>query len=137
MEGNNLENKGTKKNTLNVLLVEDEPLVRYIHRSFLENLNCTVHCAENGKEALEMLKKPYDIVFMDMGLPDISGTDVVKTYRSTQSYHLPIIALTAYDSHGDQQKFIAAGVDEVIVKPVTEQTLSAILAQHSGRAIKL
>jgi len=114
-----------------VLLVEDLRIIRLIHSNFLQTLDCFVDCAENGQQALEMLSDIYDIVFMDMGLPDIMGTDVVKSYRSHEKgQHLPIVALTAHGGKEDRKNFIASGIDEVLIKPVTIQQLSDTLKKH-------
>lgn len=122
-----------------ILLVEDQPVIRLIHINFLQSLDCFVHFAENGKEALYYLKENllnklanFDLVFMDMGLPDVSGIEVVKTYRKMEEddMHISIVALTAYGGKDDRQKFIEAGVDEVVVKPVTIQQLNQILMKY-------
>jgi CheY-like chemotaxis protein len=116
-----------------VLLVEDQPIVRIIHSNFLQSLDCVVLCVSNGHEALALINEEnnFDIIFMDMGLPDISGIEVVKAYRKTEKYqNFPIIALTAYGGKDDKQKFLEAGVDEVVVKPVTIQQLNLVLQRH-------
>lgn len=130
-----------------ILLVEDQPVIRIIHINFLESLGCFVYSAENGTQALNFLKtnlantlNDFDLVFMDMGLPDISGIEVVKTYRKLEEsskQNLSIVALTAYGGKDDRQKFMEAGVNEVVVKPVTIQQLNQILIKYidSNKAV--
>lgn len=126
--------ESTAKAKYHVLLVEDQPIIRIIHSNFLQSLDCSVFCVANGHEALALIndiEHKFDIIFMDMGLPDISGIEVVKAYRKTEKYqHFPIIALTAYGGKDDKQKFLEAGVDEVVVKPVTIQQLNLVLQRH-------
>ena len=66
---------------LKVLLVEDDEIVQIVHNNYLQALNCFVDIANNGQEALEKLNGTYDLVFLDMGLPDIHGMDVIKEFR--------------------------------------------------------
>lgn len=134
MEDDSLSPVKADKPKCRVLLVEDDRLIRFIHTNFLEKLDCIVQSAENGQKALEMLKNQYDIVFMDMGLPDMTGMEVVKSYRNNESQkRLPIIALTAYGGKDDRRDFIEAGVNDVIVKPVTVQQLDQILQKFCNR----
>lgn len=119
-------------NTTRVLLVEDVPMVLILHQKFLTDLGCIVETAEDGEQALDKLKKTYDIVFLDMGLPDISGDEVAKRYRENEApnVHLPIIALTAYGGEEHQKKFLSSGIDKVMVKPVTKEQLSDVLKTY-------
>lgn len=126
-----LEEQKADNPKFRALLVEDQPIIQFIHINFLQNLGCCVRCAENGEKALEMLNNTYDIVFLDMGLPDITGVEVVKSYRKKENEkRLPIVALTAHGGYEDKKSFIEAGVDEVIVKPVTIQQLDLILQKY-------
>ncbi len=130
----NLQIIETDKPKKRVLLVDDEEMVQLIHREFLVDLDCIVDTANNGKQALDMLAKDthYDYLFADMGMPGISGPDLVRSYRDIERFHnkhMPIIALTSYSSRKDKQNFIDAGVDKVLVKPVTPEQLQATLAE--------
>jgi two-component system sensor histidine kinase/response regulator len=108
---------------LHVLLVEDDKMIQFIHKRILMKLGCQVTIAESGKEALQMLNNSYDIVFMDMGLPDIAGPDILKEFRNVESagQHTPIIAVTGFGAEHDLQVFLEAGADEVLVKPVKRE----------------
>ncbi len=115
-----------------VLIVEDMPMILMLHQNFLTDLGCIVETVEDGSQTLEKLKNGYDIVFIDIGLPDISGDEVAKRYRESEPVgkHLPIIALTAYGGSEYQKKFLDSGIDEVMVKPVTKQQLSEVLQRY-------
>jgi len=120
-----------------VLLVEDDEIVQIIHNNYLEELNCHVDVAINGKEALERLNRTYDLVFLDMGLPDIHGIDVIKEFRKRTlgKKQTPVISLTGYGSESSKREFIDAGVDEVIVKPVFLEQLEKIIQKYCREQI--
>lgn len=121
--------KETKK--LKILLVEDDPFVEIIHRNYLEKLVETIHVARNGHEALKKLKNHYDLIFMDMGLPDISGMEVVINYRKRKNkQYIPIISLTGYSSESNRQEFMKAGANEVMIKPVFIEQLEAVIQKY-------
>lgn len=119
-------------NKLKVLLIEDDAIVRIVHMNFLEELGYEVDIACHGTEALTMVDNPYDLILMDMGLPDILGTEVVKEFRRrlTKEKRTPIIALTGYSSESSKLDFLASGIDEVIIKPVFFEQLEQILLQY-------
>jgi PAS domain S-box-containing protein len=121
----------TKTKKLKILLVEDDAFVEIIHRNYLEKLVETIHVARNGQEALEKLKDNYDLIFMDMGLPDISGKDVLINYRKRKNKHrTPIISLTGYSSESNKQEFITAGANEVMIKPVFIEQLENVIQKY-------
>lgn len=127
--------KQTHQQSLRVLLVEDMPLILMLHKRFLMELNCVVETAEDGQKALEMLKNPeetFDVICMDIGLPDISGEDIIKHFREnrTSDRHIPIIALTAFGTQDYKKKFFELGIDEIMVKPITKQQLSEVLQKY-------
>jgi hypothetical protein len=96
----------------------------------LEDHGMTVRFAENGKQALEQLRKDpnVDAVLMDVMMPEMDGYETTKTIRAMDQFRtLPIIALTAKAMKGDREKCIAAGASDYITKPVdTEQLLSLL-----------
>jgi CheY-like chemotaxis protein len=112
-----------------ILLIEDDAIVRVVHANFLEGLGCLVDIVVNGKEALARLNQCYDLIFMDMGLPDILGVDVTKKFKIHQP-NIPIIALTGYSSESSKQEFLRAGIDEIMIKPVFIEQLEKILLTY-------
>ncbi len=133
-EQSNASVNRSKINPLKVLLVEDDAIVQIIHKNYLEQLVGTVEIANNGKEALALMNNDYDLIFMDMGLPDIHGTDVVKEFRERTlgKSHVPIVSLTGYGSASSQQEFLKSGVDQVIIKPVFIEQLEKVIKQYCG-----
>lgn len=128
-------NNNIKK--IKVLLVEDDAIVQIVHNNYLQELNCLVDIASNGKEALEKLNGVYDLVFLDMGLPDIHGMDVIKEFRKRTlgKKQTPIISLTGYSAESSKQDFIKAGVEEVMIKPVFLEQLEKIIQKYCGEKI--
>ena len=115
-----------------ILLIDDEAVIRLIHSKFLEGLNCEVDTVENGEKALKMLEQnhPYDFIFSDMGLPGMSGAELTKLYRQREKHFhrcVPIIGLTGYSSQEDKENFLRAGVNEILVKPVSVKQLQDVL----------
>lgn len=113
-----------------VLLVEDHHLSAKIAKNILSNLNCQVDIAMDGKTTLEMLQNNhYDLIFMDIGLPDMSGYEITRRIRSHElsEEHIPIIALTAHADSESQQQCLDAAMNAVINKPLTKQGAKNIL----------
>jgi two-component system, OmpR family, aerobic respiration control sensor histidine kinase ArcB len=118
---------------LKVLIVEDDKVIQLVHRKLLEKLNCIVETAERGDIAIEMTKNnQYDLIFMDIGLPRVSGVDVIKhiRQRNDESSKTYIIAVTGYSSDEDKQAFMEAGADEIAIKPIEYGSLETILRQY-------
>lgn len=130
----NLKAQSKESNKLKILLVEDDAIVEIIHKNYLESLVETLHIARNGHEALEKLNDHYDLVFMDMGLPDISGKDVIiKIRKKMKNKHIPIVSLTGYGSESNKQEFLNAGADEVMIKPVFIDQLKEIIEKYCNK----
>jgi CheY-like chemotaxis protein len=107
-----------------IAVVEDNPDNRLLVRVILEPLY-EVTEYENGFLALEGLprQKP-DLVLLDVSLPEMDGTEVLKKIRlDDQLRDLPVIALTAHAMAGDREKFIKAGFDDYVTKPIVDESL--------------
>jgi CheY-like chemotaxis protein len=111
-----------------VLIVDDDVRNIFSLTSVLEDHGMVVDFVENGRDAIAKLKqkKDYDIILMDIMMPDMDGFDTTRTIRGDDQFKtLPIIALTAKAMKGDRERCIAAGASDYITKPVdTEQLLS-------------
>jgi PAS domain S-box-containing protein len=113
-----------------VLMVEDELINQKILSTMLGELGCRFDIAENGEQALNLINiNSYDLVFMDIGLPDIDGILLTKKIRkeALNKKYLPIIATTAYALEEEIQSFHAAGVNDVITKPIEQVALQNVL----------
>ena len=113
-----------------ILVVDDDVRNIFSLTSVLEDHGMVVRFAENGKQAIEQLKKnpSIDAVLMDVMMPEMDGYETTKVIRGMEQFRaLPIIALTAKAMKGDREKCIAAGASDYITKPVdTEQLLSLL-----------
>lgn len=103
-----------------VLVVEDSPLSMELALDILYAQGFTACGAENGKEAIKMVEKEiYDLILMDIELPDMDGVAVTKIIKSKPEYkNVPVIALTAYAMKGDRERFLGEGFDDYISKPI-------------------
>ena len=120
--------------TYRLLLVEDEPINRLAVSSLLRKDGHTVQEAASGREALDILgREAMDAVLLDIQMPDMDGLETLAAIRrgaaSGQWPDLPVIALTAHAMAGDRERFLAAGMDEYLAKPVEHQELILVLEQ--------
>ena len=90
--------------------------------------NYTLLKATDGEEALDTaIRERPDLIIMDIHLPKVSGLEVTRKLRQMPAFnHVPIIALTAYAMKGDKEKFIAAGCDAYLSKPINTRELPKI-----------
>ncbi len=125
---------------LRLLVVDDDPLNQNIMELMLLPLGYELEYACDGAEALEAIKtKPYDLVFMDLMLPDMSGREVCRQVRVWEAgkRHVPIIAVTGYDMPGQPMELFKAGMDDYIFKPYDLRGVKRIIglyAKHDERA---
>ncbi|RUR19990.1 PAS domain-containing sensor histidine kinase [Legionella sp. km535] len=114
-----------------VLVVEDNPIAQIVAKSILSKLNCTTDIADTGKNAIEYWKKHhYDLIFMDIGLPDMDGyeiTHLIRVHELTKKIHTPIIALTAHAGDENKKRCIDAGMNAVLTKPLTTKNCADII----------
>jgi PAS domain S-box-containing protein len=114
-----------------VLVVEDQLLAAKVAQSIISNLGCSVDVAPDGKTALRFVSEnKYDLIFMDVGLPDTTGYEVTKQIRANEwklDEHIPIVALTAHIDTENKQACIYSGMDAVISKPLMANTAKDIL----------
>ena len=117
---------------LSILVAEDSPINAKVIIAFLTEAGHTVTHAEDGAVALEyLLNNHYDVVIMDMRMPELDGLEVTKKWRHHEGgiKHVPIIALTANASQEDQQTCHKAGMDAFLTKPVDKQKLYDVIAE--------
>jgi len=107
-----------------ITLVEDNPDNRLLVRVILESLY-EVNEYETGFAALEGLQREKPaLVLLDVSLPEMDGTEVLRRIRADAGLRdLPVIALTAHAMSGDREKYLAAGFDEYVTKPIVDETL--------------
>lgn len=109
-----------------VLIVEDDPICQKINTSLCKLSGMEASIAETGQQALDFLaKNTYDLILMDIGLPDMSGIEVASKVRENQP-NIPIVAVTAHMSK-DQQCVLPNGpFNKVVHKPLMKQIINKI-----------
>jgi two-component system sensor histidine kinase/response regulator len=117
-----------------VLLVEDNATNRRVAELFLERAGCGVVVAADGREALEELhKRPVDLVLMDVQMPLMDGLEATRRIRADVpgGARIPIVGLTANALKDQVEACRAAGMDEVIAKPIERERLEAVLERYA------
>jgi CheY-like chemotaxis protein len=107
--------------TRRVLLAEDNPVNQAVARLMLERMGCVVDIAMDGEQAVAMWSRAgYDIVFMDCHMPGMDGLEATRQIRSSEAagHRTHIVAITADAMRGARERFLAAGMDDYISKPV-------------------
>lgn len=117
-----------------ILLVEDNKTNQKLMSIILKKLGFTFDLASDGIEAVESYKKGgYDLLLMDENMPNMNGseaTKLIRQYEKEQNLkHTPIIALTANAIKGDKERFLEAGMDEYLAKPIDRRALTELLTQ--------
>ncbi len=119
---------------LNVLVVEDNEINQKISKTLLEQVGCKVDIAENAAKALTRSHQQYDLIFMDIGLPDMDGFEATKRIRALEAegQRTPIVAMTAHVFDHDREKCFEVGMDEVMAKPVMRDVLISVLERWAA-----
>jgi CheY-like chemotaxis protein len=117
------------------LVVDDHPINRLLVRQILKNnwKNCEIVEADNGLKALEALRQqPFDVVLMDMVMPEMDGIEATAALRQSlgaPACDTPVLGLTANVNPQDLERFSAAGVNAVVLKPFDAVKVCAQVAQ--------
>ena len=116
----------------NVLLVEDNDVNQMVAKGMLEKMGCRVTIAEDGAQALAVLKGiNFDVVLMDINMPVMNGRDATSQFREIEEVneYTPVIALTANVLQDDVDSYYKAGMDDYLAKPFTLEKLSLALSK--------
>jgi signal transduction histidine kinase/DNA-binding response OmpR family regulator len=120
---------------LRVLVAEDNEINQNLIRAVLDNFDMEITIANNGKEALDLRKEhTYDLILMDIQMPVMGGieaTEAILEYERTHNKeHIPIIALTANALQGDREKYLRAGMDDYVSKPIRIDQIRRVIHEH-------
>jgi PAS domain S-box-containing protein len=143
---------GPTDKSLNILLAEDNPMNQKVAANMLRKMGHRVTVAENGQVAVAAVqrtargeestgaKQPFDLILMDGQMPEMDGIAAARAIRRLEGEALsdggnmpiPIIAVTANAMKGDRERFIDAGMDDYMAKPIKRKTLQEILGKYGG-----
>jgi len=118
---------------LRVLMAEDNPVNQAVTRTMLHNAGCTLQIAPNGQEAIEKLQsagQPFDVLLMDMEMPELDGLAATRAIRTCGFTALPIIGLTGNDAETARASCMLAGMDDYLVKPFSFTSLCETILRH-------
>ena len=121
--------KGNGK--VHILLAEDNPVNQKLATILLRKRGYQVTVVDNGQQALDAIAATeFDLVLMDVQMPDMSGTDATIELRRRETpggAHIPVVAMTAHTMKGDAEKFLEAGMDDYVSKPIEPRVLFACI----------
>ncbi|MBF0399337.1 MAG: response regulator [Magnetococcales bacterium] len=121
-----------------ILVAEDDPINQAVIQGMLKRFALQVDFASQGRQAMAMLTdRAYDLVLLDCQMPEMDGYAVCRAFRDLERYrgrHTPVVALTAFAMQGDREKCLAAGMDDYLPKPISQQEIhSTLLRWLSGK----
>ncbi|HSQ45285.1 MAG TPA: ATP-binding protein, partial [Lutibacter sp.] len=120
-----------------ILVVEDIALNQLLMRTLLDDFGFECDIASNGKEAIEKMQtKKYDLVLMDLQMPEMNGFEATEYIRNTMNSTIPILALTADVTTVDLAKCKAVGMNDYIAKPVDERLLYTKMLSYLKKTAK-
>lgn len=123
---------------LRVLVVEDNAINQAVARGMLEKLGCDIEMLDSGEPAVERVRRGgLDLVLMDGEMPGMDGSEATRRIRAWEQEgnrpRLPIVAMTAHTGDSEVAGFLAAGMDDVIAKPVSLASLAARIDRFRPR----
>ncbi|WP_070962379.1 aerobic respiration two-component sensor histidine kinase ArcB [Vibrio sonorensis] len=125
-----------KQPSLNIFMVEDIELNVTVAKSLLESLGHTVKVAMNGQDALlQFSPEEFDLVFLDIQLPDMTGFDIAEHYRKTYENLPPLVALTA-NVLKNKQEYLDRGMDDAISKPLSVTAIQDVICKFVANSVE-
>lgn len=123
------------KRSVRILMVEDNVMNQKLGQSVLKKLGFHADVAGNGREAVEILEqRSYDLILMDAQMPEMDGIEATHVIRDMKSkvlrHDVPVIALTANAMSGDRERYLAAGMDDYVSKPIQTGELLGAMLRH-------
>ena len=118
-----------------ILITEDNPRNMRLMEAVLRPHGYTILKAADGEEALEVtIREKPALILLDMRLPKLSGLEVTRRLKQMPGLaNIPIVAVTAYAMKGDKEKFIEAGCDTYLAKPINTRELPGVVAEMLAR----
>ena len=122
---------------LRILVVDDEPDTLGLIKLTLQTAGYQVQTATGGREGLRLVREePFDVVILDIMMPDVSGFDVMRELNNDPTPPPPVIFLTARSSEDDQETGMSLGVTHYLLKPITRGSLLDAINQALGMPLE-
>lgn len=125
---------------VHILLVEDNPVNQNLAKIMLTKGGCHVEVANNGKEAVDKLTSvpgKFDLIFMDIQMPEMDGIEATKTIRDKGFGSIPIIAMTAHAIKNDRGKCLETGMNDYVSKPIKKEVVFEMIKKWAkGKDVK-
>ncbi|MEE9329254.1 MAG: response regulator [Parvularculaceae bacterium] len=123
-----------------ILIAEDNLVNRMVIENMIDAARYDIVFAENGKVAFDAVREgDFDAILMDISMPEMDGIEATKAIRSFETAkskpRTPIIALTAHAMQGDKDRFIDAGMDDYLTKPVRKQMIAQSLEKWTAKSL--
>jgi two-component system sensor histidine kinase/response regulator len=118
------------KHSIQILLAEDNPVNQKLAKLMLSKAGYQVTVADNGKEAFKKYCKApgvYDLIFMDVQMPELDGFEVTREIRKKGFKDVPIVAMTAHAMKGDRERCLEAGMNDYITKPIKRELVLELI----------
>ncbi len=125
--------KITANRSVKILVVDDNEMNRSLMKHLLTEWDLSFDMAGNGTEALNYLKKDrYDLILMDIQMPEIDGYTATRLIRRELQLDVPIVAMTAHALAGEREKCLSSGMNEYISKPINEKELYQLINRFAS-----
>ncbi|GAV83804.1 Response_reg domain-containing protein [Cephalotus follicularis] len=123
-------NNSATRNRVSVLVVDDDPTIRTIHKALLSSMGMEVEVASDGQQAvnLHQMGASYNLVFMDMDMPVMDGLQATRKLRA-MGIKTMIVGVTSRNFGSDIQDFLQAGLNYCIVKPLTIEKVTPLIGE--------
>lgn len=127
--------KNVSDSLTRVLSIDDNKICQKINVSHLEKFGCIVECVDSARHALEKLTFAYQVILLDVNLPDCSIDVLVNLIRSDEgnvNRTIPIILTSSWLNEACKQHYLTLGVNEVYIKPIQEKDFKKILQNYGS-----
>jgi CheY-like chemotaxis protein len=118
------------ENRFHFLFIDDEPFSQIIGRHIIECSGHSLDVASSAEQALVLLEKnQYHLVFLDLGLPNVSGLELNKKLRETMNLKVPIVAVTAFDAASKKRECMEHGFSDFMEKPFSDDKFKEMITK--------